>query len=247
MSFTVADFRDLVQLLERQPEWRAELRRLLLTEELLSLPQTVQALAEEVRALTEAQRRTEEQLATLTQRIDGLAEQMATLTRRVDSLTQDVQLMVKRMDSLGQDVGDLKGIGLEFHYWQHAPAYFQSIARRIHPLPARELSLLLDQAMEEGKLSRPDMGEILQADLVLQGQRWEDRTEVYLVVEISWGVGPSDVQRAAQRAKLLAQLGTPAIPVVAGKVVTSEAAELARQLTTWLVLDGRAISPSEST
>jgi len=34
---------------------------------------------------------------------------------------------------------------------------------------------------------------------------------------------------------------------VAGKVVTSEAAELARQLTTWLVLDGRAISPSEST
>ena len=123
MSFTVADFRDLVQLLERQPEWRAELRRLLLTEELLSLPQTVQALAEEVRALTEAQRRTEEQLATLTQRIDGLAEQMATLTRRVDSLTQDVQLMVKRMDSLGQDVGDLKGIGLEFRYWQHAPAY----------------------------------------------------------------------------------------------------------------------------
>lgn len=247
MSFTVADFRDLVQLLERQPEWRAELRRLLLTEELLSLPQTVQALAEEVRALTEAQRRTEEQLATLTQRIDGLAEQMATLTRRVDSLTQDVQLMVKRMDSLGQDVGDLKGIGLEFRYWQHAPAYFQSIARRIDPLSARELSLLLDQALEEGKLSRPDMGEILQADLVLQGQRWEDRTEVYLVVEISWGVGPSDVQRAAQRAKLLAQLGIPAIPVVAGKVVTSEAAELARQLTTWLVLDGRAISPSEST
>jgi cell division protein FtsB len=247
MSFAVADFRDLVQLLERQPEWRAELRRLLLTEELLSLPQTVQALAEEVRALTEAQRRTEEQLATLTQRVDGLAEQMATLTRRVDSLTQDVQLMVKWMDSLGQDVGDLKGIGLEFRYWQHASAYFQSIARRVYPLSARELSLLLDQAMEEGKLSRPDMGEILQADLVLQGQRWEDRTEVYLVVEISWGVGPSDVQRAAQRAKLLAQLGTPAIPVVAGKVVTSEAAELARQLTTWLVLDGRAISPSEST
>ena len=199
MSFTVADFRDLVQLLERQPEWRAELRRLLLTEELLSLPQTVQALAEEVRALTEAQRRTEEQLATLTQRIDGLAEQMATLTRRVDSLTQDVQLMVKRMDSLGQDVGDLKGIGLEFRYWQHAPAYFQSIARRIYPLSARELSLLLDQAMEEGKLSRPDMSEILQTDLVLEGQCWEDRTDVYLVVEISWGVGPGDVERAAQR------------------------------------------------
>ena len=247
MPFTVADFSDLVQLLERQPEWRAELRRLLLTEELLSLPQTVQALAEDVRALTEAQRRTEEQLATLTQRVDGLAEQMAALTRRVDSLTQDVQLMVTGMDSLGRDVGELKGISLEFRYWQHAPAYFQSIARRIYPLSARELSALLDQAMEEGKLARSDMQELIQADLVLRGRRWEDKTDVYLMVEISWGVGPSDVERAAQRAKLLAQLGTPTIPVAAGKVITSEAAELARQLTTWLVLDGRAIPPSEST
>ena len=150
------------------------------------------------------------------------------------------------MDSLGRDVGELKGISLEFHYWQHAPAYFQSVARRIYPLSARELSVLLDQAMEEGKLSRPDMQELIQADLVLRGQRWEDRTEVYLVVEISWGVGPSDVERAAQRAKLLAQLGTPVIPVVAGKAITSEAADLARRLETWLVMDGRAISPTES-
>jgi hypothetical protein len=192
MPFTVADFGDLVRLLEQQPEWHAELRRLVLTDEVLALPQAVQSL-------TEAQRRTEEQLAILAQRVDGLAEQMAALARRVDTLTQDVQLMVKGMDSLGRDVGDLKGIGLEFRYWRHALAYFQSIARRIYPLSARELSLLLDQAMEEGKLSRPDMSEILQTDLVLEGQCWEDRTDVYLVVEVSWGVGPGDVERAAQR------------------------------------------------
>ena len=38
MAFTVRDFRDLVELLEQHPEWRAELRRLVLTEELLALP-----------------------------------------------------------------------------------------------------------------------------------------------------------------------------------------------------------------
>jgi len=246
MPFTVADFSDLVQLLERQPEWRAELRRLLLTEELLSLPQTVQVLAEDVRALAEAQRRTGEQLATLTQRVDGLAEQMATLARRVDSLTQDIQLMVKRVDSLGQDIGDLKGIGLEFRYQRLAYAYFQRLLRRIYVLSPAELSTLLEDAIDEGKLSYSDMEEIIRADIVVRGQRREDGAKTYLVVELSWGVGPDDVERAAQRAKLLAQLGTPTIPVAAGRAITAETTDMARRLGTWLVMDGRAISPTES-
>ncbi|MCX7623940.1 MAG: hypothetical protein N2Z82_09365, partial [Thermomicrobium sp.] len=39
VSFTVEDFTDLVRLLEQYPEWRAQLRRLLLSEELLTLPE----------------------------------------------------------------------------------------------------------------------------------------------------------------------------------------------------------------
>lgn len=46
MPFTVQDFHDLVRLVEQYPEWRAELRRLVLTEELLSLPALVRELAE---------------------------------------------------------------------------------------------------------------------------------------------------------------------------------------------------------
>ncbi len=245
MPFTVTDFGDLVRLLEQQPKWRAELRRLVLTDEVLALPQTVQALAEDVRALVEAQRRTDEQLAALTQRVDALAEQMAALGRRVDSLTQDVQLMVKRVDSLGQDIGDLKGIGLEFRYQRLAYAYFQRLLRRIHVLSPDELSTLLEDAVDEGRLAQSDMEEIIRADLVVRGQRREDRAEAYLVVELSWGVGPDDVERAAQGAKLLTQLGTPAIPVAAGKALTSEAANLARQLGAWLVMDGRVISPTD--
>jgi len=34
---------------------------------------------------------------------------------------------------------------------------------------------------------------VLQADVIVRGRRWEDGTEVYLVVEISWGVGLHDV------------------------------------------------------
>jgi hypothetical protein len=46
MAFTVEEFRDLLRILEERPEWRAELRRLVLTDELLTLPELVRALAE---------------------------------------------------------------------------------------------------------------------------------------------------------------------------------------------------------
>ena len=52
MAFTVNDFADLKQLLFAHPEWRVDLRQIVLTDELLSLPEIVRDLAE-------AQKRTE--------------------------------------------------------------------------------------------------------------------------------------------------------------------------------------------
>lgn len=60
--FTVSDFRDLVHLLDQHPDWREELRRLVLTDEVLSLPKTMHELAE-------AQRRTEVRMDQLTARM----------------------------------------------------------------------------------------------------------------------------------------------------------------------------------
>ena len=40
MAFTVNDFADLKQLLFVHPEWRVDLRQLLLTDELLGLPES---------------------------------------------------------------------------------------------------------------------------------------------------------------------------------------------------------------
>lgn len=128
MPFTVEDFFDLARLLEQRPEWRAELRRLLLPDEVLSLPQTIQALAglvealtKDVRTLTEAQRHTEKQLIALTE--------------AQTALTRDVQLLTKRVDSLGQDVGDLKGITLELRYRDRAPAFGAWHAASVFSLP----------------------------------------------------------------------------------------------------------------
>ena len=42
MAFTVEDYRDLIQLLSEHPEWRSDLRQLLLSDELLTLPETLE-------------------------------------------------------------------------------------------------------------------------------------------------------------------------------------------------------------
>src|SRR3990172_8246378 len=53
MPITASDFMEMVSLIEQHPEWRAELRRLVLTEDLLALPRIVVELGE-------AQKRTEQ-------------------------------------------------------------------------------------------------------------------------------------------------------------------------------------------
>jgi hypothetical protein len=223
MAFTVQEFHDLVALLTQHPEWQAELRRLVLTEEILALPQIV-------RDLVEAQQRTEQQIAQLTQQVTQLAEAQRRTERQIVRL-QD-------------DVGELKGIVLEERYRNHAFAYFSRLVRRTHALMEDELVALLEEAVARGALSEEGMDEIARADVVVRGQQRESPGEIYLVVEVSWGVGPGDVERAVRRAALLSQTGLQTMPVVAGERITDEAAELARAMRVWQVLDGRVTAPN---
>ena len=217
MAFTVQDFHDLITLVTQHPEWRAELRRLVLTEELLALPQIVHDLAE-------AQQRTEQQIA-----------QLVEAQRRTE----------RQIVRLQDDVGELKGIVLEQRYRTHAFAYFSRLVRRMHTVTDDELVALLEEAVARGVLSEDGMDEIGRADVVVRGQRRDGSGEVYLVVEVSWGVGPGDVERAVRRAALLSQTGLQTMPVVAGERITDEAAELARAMRAWQVLDGRVTAPND--
>ncbi|MGB9639425.1 MAG: hypothetical protein ACPL4H_00835 [Anaerolineales bacterium] len=88
MTFTVHDFHDLVVLLEQHPEWQAELRRLILTKDILDLPAIVQKISITIQELAEAQKRTEESLNKLTTRVDALTERVDKLSERVDELAE---------------------------------------------------------------------------------------------------------------------------------------------------------------
>ena len=145
--------------------------------------------------------------------------------------------------TLADGVGHLKGESLENRYRTKGLPYFSRILRRTHVLSQDELRTIVEEAIDKGALTDEQAEDIYEADVVVQGKRKQDNTEVYLVVEVSWGVGPDDVSRAARRAALLAHIGVTAIPVVAGTWITPEAGWLARSNQTWQLTDGRAVSP----
>lgn len=216
MAFTVEDFRDLMRLLEERPEWRAELRRAVLTDELLALPELVRALAE-------AQRRTEVAVAAL-----------AEAQRHTETLVGGMLV----------DLGELKSDSLERRYRERGPAYFARLVRQARVLAGEELLDVLEAAVEQGQIPAHEAQDIALADVVIRGRRREDDTEVYLVVEVSWGVDAHDVERAARRAALLQEAGLVAVPVVAGKVILPEAVERARELRVWRLTDGQIMVPA---
>jgi multidrug efflux pump subunit AcrA (membrane-fusion protein) len=273
MAFTVEEFRDLLRILEEQPEWRAELRRLILTDELLTLPQLMRALVEaqqrteeRLATLTEAQQRTEERLATLTEaqqrteervamieeRMDALIAVQQRTDERLEALVDALQALTLRVDSLTRSVSNLhddasklKGYALENRYRSHAQAYFAPVLCRIRIIGGEELETLMERAVEQGQLSESEALDMVLADVVARGRRRDDNTEVYLVVEVPWRVDPYDVERAVRRSSLLSRTGTPAFAVVAGETVIEEAANLADRLHVWQVTDGHVVAPPD--
>ena len=298
---TISDVQDLVEILERYPEWHREVRRIILTDELLTLPDTLRELAEAqkrteeqvaalaeaqrrseerisrleatVQELIEAQKRTEEQVAALAEaqrrseerisrleatvqelieaqkrteeRLDRLEEIVADLVQTVDRLSLKVEIIVDVQKHMLEDLGKLKGGMMEIQYWRKAPAYFGSpFFRRIRVVPPEQVADWLEDAMERDEMSWDERKAVMDADLVVRGLL-PDGEEAYLLVEISWGIGVEDIQRAVERAAILGKVVRRAFPAVAGHWATEDAKAMARSYGVVQITDGYALWPEE--
>jgi hypothetical protein len=263
MPFTVADFHDLIRLLEEHPDWQIELRRVLFSQDLLDLPRTVQELAT-------AQRRTEEAITRLTERMEqGFAEaaterhelrqDLTQLTGRVDRLTDRVEqgfadaaedrqrirtdmaqgfadAATDRRD-MRRDIGQLKGLGQEQFYRDRAAAIFGRLLVQGYDA-TNQVADHLQEARQTGVISDRDYQEALAADLLWGGQTRDSRQPIVLVLEASWTVGHIDVDRAARRAAVLRQAGLRALPVAAGQEWPPNMQDDARRSGVAIVQDG---------
>ncbi len=237
MAFTVEDYRDLVQLLSEHPEWRSELRQLLLSDELLTLPEIVRELAK-------AQQRAEERLANVEERLANVEDRLARieaaiqhLTEQVAELTREVRELTENQQRIDNTVGRLKGESLEWSYRNKIHGYFGYLMRRLKVV---DLSTI-DEALET-TLTSGEFRDVFRLDLLATGRLRESPggPEVWLAIEISSVVDSNDVDRAWRRASLIRRAGPLVLPVAAGERTTAGAETAARNQNVVLMTDGQA-------
>ncbi|MCS7311353.1 MAG: hypothetical protein NZ742_00325 [Acidobacteria bacterium] len=260
-----------LRLLRTDPEFYEEVRRAILTDELLNLPVLMQELTQTFR---ESAERTDQQIARLTEslqvltaRVDQLTESLQVLTARVDQLTEDVRALTARVDQLTEDlrvltarvdqltiqvsrlagqVGRLSeevGGLLEIKYRQHPYGYFGGILRRAHWVTGDELEDLLERALQIGRITEKEAQVLRMTDVIVRGFR-EGRT-VWLTVEVSGTIERDDIQRALERAVLLTRcVPDNVFPVVAGMHCPEEVREGALRTGVWIVQDGQVFAPA---
>jgi len=181
----------------------------------------IEALTQRIDDLTVRMERVEAQIEALTHRMERVEAQIEALTQRVDDLTV-------RMGRVERDLGRLKGLVLPLLVERRFGGLFRKVVRRPRVLTNEDLTRLVEDAVDAGLLSELEAEQLLLADLVIEGRETNGSERlVYLVCEISWGVSPSDVQRARERAAILERIGRrPARAVVLGTWLTREGEEL---------------------
>lgn len=212
----------------------------------MALDRRVDKLEDALARLAEAQVRTEERLARLEAVVERLTERMIRLEEVVERLAEAQTRTEEQLRLLVGEVAALKGDNLERRYRENAAAYFQRILRRVRLVPKEELGQIADEAEDRGVLSIAEHEQLLRADVVVHGRHRETGNETFLLAEVSSVVDQEDVQRAAERARLLERAtGVPVIAAAAGDHMTHGAEQQAVTLGVWRVLNGRVHPPRE--
>ncbi len=243
-----------LELLRTDPAFRAEVRRLVLTDELLALPEKVDELVKAVQELVAVQRehseilrRHEEILREHSEILRQHSEQLATLTeaqkRTEEQLAALAEAQKRTEEQLAALVEDQRRIWEELRRlvaWQQGEAgrregeqYERQVIRRAPAIFNGGQGGPPDQPFVQQKLTdilSPFWREGLMEpddDPLLADLIWWKSVKM-LVVEASLQVDRYDVERAARRSATLRRAGVDAVGVVIGKAwATPEAWEMA--------------------
>ena len=258
------DFSDIVDQLEADPGFRARLRAVVLSEELLEAPGRLARLDERVAELdarlTGRLDALAAAVASLADRVDVVAATVASLADRVDALTslgermdaltaavaaqgERMDLVAQRLGLVGDSVASLKGSHFEDQVAAHPARYLAAVLDRPRLRPVESFDL---EVLEGDEVRR-----LVRVDAIVSGRPAKGRgrsegatesaigTELLAAIEVSWRVHRDDLVRARDRAALLARsTGSPVLPVALSKVDPGEAViEAAEELEVELVVD----------
>ena len=214
-TLSPADRQAFIQALRDDPVFREEIRALLLTREVLELP---------------------EKLAQLTDRVDRFAAAQESFNAEQRQFNQEVTVL------LGKALGGNLEAKLERSIGPILARTFSLYDVRTlqsrFTMPNQEFNRRLAQAQAEGKITADQAFQLDRADYIVYGRQTADDAEVYFVAEVSWTLGQNDITRARERADIMAAAsGVNAIAVAIAQEIPPPQVQQAETAEVILIRD----------
>ena len=233
---TISNIQDISRALRDNPEWREEIRRTLLSAELLALPETHAALTARVDALTVGLDALTVEVRALTVKVNALTTEMRALTARMDDLTARVDAlttevrafvvatnhrldtMEERQARMERRLDQLWGDGLE----AKLPNRLRTLVirefdvRRLRSIWAASRTGIfrgsaqfeddVDTAADTGKITKNEENRLMATDLVMRARRNSDDSTIWFAAEASGVINRDDIERARQSADAITKM-----------------------------------------
>ena len=266
---TVDTIEDIIRILREKPEVREAVRREILTDELLELPEKVaqiitiqQQILERLdghdERFDEIDRRLDghdERFDGIDRRLDGIDGRLGNLESRTDSIETIQQKILETLDlhskTLVEHAGSLQRIEENqrgFAAMHAAERNYPLIAMNMGLSEPRLLSIVEIAAMamcEAASEYTPDeLNSFRECDIIISAKN-ADGGECYVAVQVSTTADHGDIRRAIDHSKMVERFtGRPAHPAVAGFGSAGVAERrLASGSIHWHRLSARGMSP----
>ena len=231
---TINDIQDLVRIIEDRPEWRRELQRALLTQDLRDTPSLITENAKLIGENAKAISRLETTVAKSAESIDRLevltTENAKAISRLETAVTKNVESIdkldtsTKRLIETARissgHIGDMRRLFASQKVIHEAALIADRMG--LHAVGTLEPQDVID-IWNIGKtkgltndISKDDEDSFKTADLIITA-RTDDGAWCYIAVEISYTADERDPTRAIRNAEYITRfLGTPCYAAVAG-------------------------------
>ena len=195
---TINSIYDLHKILVEHPEWREELRKLLLTEELLALPQ-----------------RFAEYTKVTDKRLDRIENDIVEIKSDVSVLKSDVNTLKSDVKTLKDDMGELKGVSLENKLHNRGIALTATHLQMYDGERMRaaerddnsaEFNSAMYAALSDGTISNSENTRLIDTDMIVRGRRVGDDSPVYAAIEATYSISRRDIDKVCNSANLIRRL-----------------------------------------
>ena len=226
----------IFQAMSEDPELLAEVRRAILTDELLGLPAQFAEMQTDLAETRQTQNAILEELAE-TRRVQ------AAMLETQNRILADLNLMSGRL-------GNLEGGDLERKMFRILPGRLYPMygLRRphilMHPITeSQHTEVFRDEiadANENGVITDTQYNRLMDTDMILRARKRKNGKTVYCAIEASSVVDNSDVSRAIESSQALHTVyGDRTIPVVMGYSITDDAMKMADGLEVGVAIVSR--------